>query len=271
MSKSIQRVLVVDDDINLCESIRDYLAEREDEYKFLGGVWTYSAAIELFRDGMPNIVILDMMLGNGLDGSDLVEEFRKIEKEQGFKTYISVFSKSLFYESYCVQNNLMFTQKGAIIPEIMINRIERFVGLKPSGIQPVKINVTPPKTRRERMQEYLFSAFSNVGAHTYTAYDDCLYIIPRMIELTEAGIEFAMEQIYKEWEKKCKASKSAIEGRIANMLKSLWSKASLDALEKFYPPDLGKGTAPTPVPFITYYVKRLMQVYPENVEKIICT
>ena len=267
MTNSVKRVLMVDDDLRLCESVRDYLAGRTDEYNFLGAVCTYPSAIEYFRDGMPDIVILDMMLGPGLDGSDLVEVFKKIEREQGFHSNIFVFSRSQYYEDYCAQNHLMFVQKGDT-PELMMKRIERFMGSTPLSIQPIKMNMLPPKSRTERMQDYLFSVFSHAGAHTYTGFKDCLVIIPRIIELMESGIEYPMEKVYREHSKKVGSSVSAVEGRISNMLKALWTKASMDVLRDFYPPDLGKeNTAPTPLPFIDYYVKLLMRMYPKNIEQ----
>jgi len=257
---------MVDDDGALCESMDDYLAQHSDTYQFLGGVCTRSSAIELFKDGMPDIVILDMMLGPGLDGSDLIDDFRKIAKEQGLKTEIFVVSKSSVYESYCVKSNLMFRQKGENHPESLMKWIERFVGSAPSEKTPVKLDITP-KTRRERMKDYLFNMFSRFGAHKYGACDDCMYIIPRMVELKEAGKSFPLEEVYEEWGRKCKSTKDAIEARIRNMLKAVWTKFPDDELNQFYPPYLKEQTTPTPLPFIDYYAKRLMMEYPNNIEK----
>lgn len=266
MSLYVKRLLMVDDDVALCESMRDYLAERTDEYKFLGGVCTFSAAMNLFKDGMPDIVILDMMLGPGLDGSDLIVEFKKIEKELGFKTNLFVTSKSGVYENYCAKNHLIFMQKGENNPELMIKRIERFIDCSPASEPVIKIEITP-KSRKERMEDFLWAAFSNVGAHTYTAYGDCVYIIPRVIEMVELGEASPMDRVYMEWGIQCKTSKDTIESRIRNMLKSVWSNSPMEALKQFYPPDIRKSTYPTPLPFINYYVKLLMRKYPKNIER----
>ena len=276
MSNPIKRLLMVDDDSSLCESMRDYLAQYSDTYKFIGGVCTYSSAIELFKDGMPHIVILDMMLGAGLDGSDLVDEFREIANKQSFNTDIFVVSKSGMYEKYCIENRLMFRQKGEDDnPEMLIKWIERFIGSVTSSTQTLKFDITPPKDRRERMKDYLFAAFSNAGAHKYNAYEDCLYIIPRMVELAEVGERaYTLAKVYEERGCQCKSTKDAVEARMRNMLKTVWKNNSDELNKQFYPSALGKhhgedrNDGPTPDSFISYYVKLLTQLYPNNIEKI---
>lgn len=68
------KVLIVDDDVNICELLKLYL-ERE-------GYETYSSysgnkAVELFREVTPDIVILDLMIP-GIDGLQVCREIRKV-------------------------------------------------------------------------------------------------------------------------------------------------------------------------------------------------
>ena len=69
-----QKVLVVDDDINICELIRLYL--EKDGYEV---VVAYNGikAVEVFKDATPNIVVLDIMLP-GMDGWQVCREIRKV-------------------------------------------------------------------------------------------------------------------------------------------------------------------------------------------------
>jgi len=73
MSKN-QTVLVIDDDVNICEIIGLY-AKKEgyDVVSAHNGL----KGIELFKLSTPNIVILDIMLP-GADGWDVLREIRKI-------------------------------------------------------------------------------------------------------------------------------------------------------------------------------------------------
>lgn len=68
------RVLVVDDDSNICELIRLYL-EKED---FLVSIsYDGKKALEAFKEQAPDIVILDIMLP-GMDGWQVCREIRRM-------------------------------------------------------------------------------------------------------------------------------------------------------------------------------------------------
>lgn len=68
------KVLVVDDDINICELIRLYF--EKDGYEVMT-VYNGKKAIEVFSGFAPSIVILDIMLP-GADGWQVCREIRKI-------------------------------------------------------------------------------------------------------------------------------------------------------------------------------------------------
>jgi two-component system OmpR family response regulator len=68
------RVLVIDDDINICELIRLYL--EKEGYEVLTE-YNGKAGIDTFGQAAPHIVILDIMLP-GIDGWQVCREIRKI-------------------------------------------------------------------------------------------------------------------------------------------------------------------------------------------------
>lgn len=68
------KVLVVDDDINICELIRLYL--EKEGYEVLT-VYNGRTGLDTFGESAPNIVILDIMLP-GIDGWQVCREIRKI-------------------------------------------------------------------------------------------------------------------------------------------------------------------------------------------------
>ncbi len=67
-------VMVVDDDINICELQRIYL---EKENFQVTVCYDGKKAVEVFKDKAPDIVILDIMLP-GMDGWEVCREIRKI-------------------------------------------------------------------------------------------------------------------------------------------------------------------------------------------------
>ena len=68
------KVLVIDDDINICELIRLYM--EKEGYEVMT-VYDGNKAMDLFSEFAPNIVILDIMLP-GADGWQVCREIRKI-------------------------------------------------------------------------------------------------------------------------------------------------------------------------------------------------
>ena len=68
------KVLVVDDDVNICELIRLYLEKDGYEVKT---VYNGKSGIEAFGEFAPSIVILDIMLP-GIDGWQVCRELRKV-------------------------------------------------------------------------------------------------------------------------------------------------------------------------------------------------
>jgi len=67
------RILVVDDDSNICQLVKLYLDK--EGYESMA-VYNGKQALDVFRDFTPNLVILDIMLP-GMDGWQVCREIRK--------------------------------------------------------------------------------------------------------------------------------------------------------------------------------------------------
>ncbi len=68
------KILVIDDDVNICELIRLYLEKEGYEVKT---VYNGKGGIEAFGEYTPSVVILDIMLP-GIDGWQVCREIRKV-------------------------------------------------------------------------------------------------------------------------------------------------------------------------------------------------
>ena len=73
MNDSTEKILIVDDDKNICEVINMYLQSTGYETKM---VYDGKAAVDAFKDYKPNLVILDVMLPN-MNGIDILKWIRK--------------------------------------------------------------------------------------------------------------------------------------------------------------------------------------------------
>jgi DNA-binding response OmpR family regulator len=65
------RILVVDDDTNICQLVKLYLDKEGYENR---SVNNGKQALEVFREFTPNLVILDIMLP-GMDGDPQVQQY----------------------------------------------------------------------------------------------------------------------------------------------------------------------------------------------------
>lgn len=72
-----EKIMVVDDDINICELLRLYL-EKEGFSAII--VNDGAAAVTMFQDCLPDLVLLDIMLPK-LDGWQVCREIRKISEK----------------------------------------------------------------------------------------------------------------------------------------------------------------------------------------------
>ncbi|MDP4092689.1 MAG: response regulator transcription factor [Bacillota bacterium] len=68
------KILVIDDDVNICELMRLYM--EKEGFEVLP-VYSGLKAIEVFKDFTPNLVVLDIMLP-GADGWQVCREIRKV-------------------------------------------------------------------------------------------------------------------------------------------------------------------------------------------------
>ena len=74
------RVLIVDDHPTFCEGL-EALFGRRDDFEIVGKAWTSSAALSAARELQPEIIVLDVTLGNDntrSTGLDLVHQLRRI-------------------------------------------------------------------------------------------------------------------------------------------------------------------------------------------------
>lgn len=71
-----QRVLVVDDDLNICELIRLYLEKENFEVTIANDG---QKALDLFKEKTPSVVLLDVMLPR-MDGFQVCREIRRISQ-----------------------------------------------------------------------------------------------------------------------------------------------------------------------------------------------
>ena len=75
----MERILVVDDEIEVCKILKEFLSEKGYEvYTALDG----PTALEKVRETKPHIVLLDIIMP-GMGGIDVLKEIKKIDPTTG--------------------------------------------------------------------------------------------------------------------------------------------------------------------------------------------
>ena len=73
-----KRILIVEDELIIANDIRGYLSD--ENYEITSVVLTGEDAINMARQNMPDLVIMDILLHGNMNGIEAAEEISKIRK-----------------------------------------------------------------------------------------------------------------------------------------------------------------------------------------------
>ncbi|MCB6203241.1 response regulator transcription factor [Extibacter muris] len=77
------KVLIVDDEVQICELIRSFLIEMDMELEIMGQAYSGRSALKLIEEGHPDVVISDIRMP-GIDGLELVKKVQDLSVDVTF-------------------------------------------------------------------------------------------------------------------------------------------------------------------------------------------
>ena len=260
MQRKIKRILIIDDDTEFVYDMQYYLTNRED-FKYVGSAETTAEALLLVKDKLPHVILTDIILRNGDDGTDFIEAVEEMNNTLKIKPLIFVMSKNGFYESFSVKKGLPFIEKSlSNTPEVIIKRIARnfapdFIDTNTPASEPL-----PPRSIRNRANDKMESTLDGLGALKYKGSKYIAYVVIYFAETQ--GSHPNLDLAYEFVAKKYNVTKSSVESAIRKAIQSIWDIASEEDIKRYYGGfvENQKG-APTNLGFISHYVREIKRDY----------
>ena len=102
----MEKILVVDDEIEICNALRDFLSIKGYE---VHTAQNGPAALEMVKNAKPHIVLLDIIMP-GMDGMEVLTELRKTDTETGVVMVTAVTDQELGNKSLKMGANDFITK-----------------------------------------------------------------------------------------------------------------------------------------------------------------
>jgi hypothetical protein len=240
--------------------MKSYLTGRDD-FKYAGGVGTTSEALELVKDKLPHVILTDIKLRNGHDGSDFIEAVEEMNHELKIKPLIFVMSQNGFYEGLSVKKGLPFIEKSNITtPEVIMKRVARNFTPDFPVANRRESEPQPPRDVRDRAMDQMDSRLDGLGISKYKGSTYIAYIVVYLAEIK--GENPNLDTVYGIAAKRYNVTKSSVESAIRKAIQSIWDIADTDTKKQYYGGFAcsDKG-APTSLTFISHYVKEIKRGY----------
>lgn len=121
MSNKI-KVIIADDNIHICEFIREYLSQRE-EIEILGIANTDEDEIKLIEDLKPEIVITDLMRNHKYTGLDIIKQYATPDNSPYFLVISAEKKEEIIQEDVEVAG---YIQKNGLLDyELIYNELKK--------------------------------------------------------------------------------------------------------------------------------------------------
>lgn len=258
MSKNeIINILLVEDDMQDCKIIKDYVDARDD-VKLVKIVNSSKEAIKNIKVYVPDAIILDIELNNG-EGSGLqvLEQIKELNLDLKPVIVITtnISSKTVYTYAHNNGADLVFHKlKDDYSPELIIENI----------LLLCKINKTENRNRttstetvnevRNKLSDRINRELNLIGISSHLIgrkyiHDAIIYIIEN---------DKDKENVFLHLAKEYKKGNSTIGRSIQTAIEHAWRKSPIEDLQKYYTAAVNYNTGvPTPTELIYYYVEKI--------------
>ena len=249
-------ILLVEDDKDDCESMKNYIYSRED-IELIGIVNSPEKAIESIKVHMPDAIILDIELNEGEgSGLEVLEQIKTISLDVKPVVVVTTNISSRTVYTYAHKNgaDMIFHKlKKDYSPELVIKNILMLTETILNSKQSVRKTETI-SDYRSKISDRINRELNLIGISSHLIgrkyiHDAILYILENNNE---------KENVFLHLAKEYKKGNSTIGRSIQTAIEHAWRKSSIEDLERYYTAAVNYNTGvPTPTELIYYYVEKI--------------
>ena len=258
MSKNeIINILLVEDDMQDCKIIKDYVDARDD-VKLVKIANSSKEAIKNIKVYVPDAIILDIELNNG-EGSGLqvLEQIKELNLDVKPVIVITtnISSKTVYTYAHNNGADLIFHKlKDDYSPELIIENILLLCKINRTENVNKTTSTETVNEVRNKLSDRINRELNLIGISSHLIgrkyiHDAIIYIIEN---------DQDKENVFLHLAKQYKKGNSTIGRSIETAIEHAWRKSSIEDLQKYYTAAVNYNTGvPTPTELIYYYVEKI--------------
>lgn len=258
MKNKIMTLLLIEDNINECNSFKEYVQKRND-VKFIGITNSDIEGLEYITKYLPDAIILDLELqkGSGNETSfNLIEKLRTMNLNPKPKIIVNTVVHSDAVYDYLHEKgvDLIFYKKHKNYS--VENIINTLLLLSGYSEQSHAVITNDFESSKKDISDIINNELDLIGVGLHLQgrkylHDAIYYIINQ--EQSDSRITVIQYLVSK-----YKRSNSTISRAMQNAILHAWRRSSLEDLEKYYTARINYETGiPTPTEFIYYYADKI--------------
>ena len=262
MSKNeIINILLVEDDMQDCKIIKDYVDARDD-VKLVKIANSSKEAIKDIKVYVPDAIILDIELNNG-EGSGLqvLEQIKELNLDLKPVIVITtnISSKTVYTYAHNTGADLIFHKlKDDYSPELIIENILLLCKINRVESRNKIKNTETVNEVRNKLSDRINRELNLIGISSHLKGRE--YIHNAIMYLIKEKDNGEGETVFNHLANVYKKSSSSISRVMQTAINYAWRKSSPDDLEMYYTTKIDYNTGvPTPTELIYYYKDKILK------------
>jgi two-component system response regulator (stage 0 sporulation protein A) len=247
-------IIIVDDNREFCQLLRDYLMENEN-FNIIGVAHNGSDGLELLKEKKPDVLILDLIMPH-LDGIGVMEEMHKENLTRKIKTVVLTAFGQEDVTKRVVELGANYYIMKPFDLDKLVERINQMVGSSPDD---AKVNfITPNNSEDEVELDVKITEIMHklgVPAHIkgYMYLREAIELVIRNIEMLGA----VTKKLYPTVAENFNTTSSRVERAIRHAIEVAWERGNEKELNKYFGNTISAGKKPTNSQFIAKIADKL--------------